>query len=70
MSSYGHSLMPKSEILVTKISNLGPKSYLKTPKAKNFLDQKDHLVEKVKEEKWFEDLRCRAAMVIEIVENT
>ena len=73
MGSYGQSSVPKSEILVPKIANLGCfvlKSYPKTPKAQNFLDQKYCWIEKVKEEKWFEDLRCGAAMVTEIVKNT
>ena len=36
--------MPKHEISVPKIANLdciGPKQYLKTPDARNFLDQKN-----------------------------
>ena len=42
MSSYGNILVPKREIWVPKIANLGcfgPKPYLKTPNARKFLDQ-------------------------------
>ena len=73
MSSYGHILVPKREILVPKIANLGcfgPKPYLKTPNARKFLDQNDRWVEIIKGEKRVENLRCGAAMVTKIVKNT
>ena len=73
MSSYGHILVPKHEISVPKIANLGcfrSKSYLKAPKAQFFFDQNDCWVEIIEGETRVENLRCGAAMVTKIVKNT
>ena len=73
MSSYGHILVPKHDISVPKIANLGcigPKTYLKTPNARKFLDQKDCWVEIIKRKKRVENFRCGSAMVTKIVKNT
>ena len=62
MSSYGHILVPKPEILVPKIANLGcfgPKPYLKMPNARNFLDQNDCWVEIIKGEKGVKNLSAQ-----------
>ena len=73
MSSYGHILVPKHEISMPKIANLGcigPKPCLKTPNARKFLDQNDHWVKIIKGDKRVENFRCGAAMVTKIVINT
>ena len=60
MSSFGHILVPKREIKVAKVTNLGcfgPKQYLKTPKAEFFFDQNYCWVEMIKEDKLVENLR-------------
>ena len=69
MISYGHILVPKFEVQVAKIGNLGcfgHKPYLKTP---NFY-QIGCLVETIKGKKRVGDLRCGAAMVTKIGKNT
>ena len=73
MSSYGNNFVPKCEIQVPKINNLGcfgSKPYLKTPKAQLFCDQNYCWIKVIKGEKQVENLRCRAATVIKIVKNT
>ena len=73
MTSYGHILVPKHKIAVPKNANpgcIGPKPNLKTPNARNFLDQNDCWVEINKGEKRVENLRCGSAMVTKIVKNT
>ena len=60
MSLFGHFLMPKCEIQVSKITNLGCfglKPYLKMPKAQFYVDQNYCWVEMIKGEKRVENLR-------------
>ena len=65
MSSYGHILVPKHEIKVLKITNLGcyvPKPYLITAKAHIFfLNQNDCWLETIKGEKRVQNLRWERA---------
>ena len=70
MSLFGHILVPKSEILVPNIINLGcfgPKPYFKMPKGQFFFDQNDCWGEMIEEEKRVENFRCGATMVTKIV---
>ena len=64
MNSYGHILVPKHEIYVSKIANLGrfgPKPYLKMHKAQ--LKKNDCLVAIIKGDKRVRNMSCGAAIV-------
>ena len=70
MSSYGHFLVPKHEILGPKIVNIGcfgPKPYLKTSNPRSFLDQNYRWVEIIKGDKGVENFTWGSAMVTKIV---